>query len=633
MFIVDVAPLKNSRIKQPLSYLCPKSVMPGQLVTIPLRKKLVKAIVINIYDASNLAKQLRTSGIRLRSVTGIHQLLVDPAFIVAAEKTSRAFMTPINQIINAMIPEKLASIGVMNNAFLVPRHLRGTKRNSNKSFIQSSYTVRLDSYYQFMNRKDGRTGTYICVPTIPEAKVISKDLKERFNIDTVVLYGELTELQFKNLIEELAGSSRVYNFVGTAKYFSVASAVVNRLIIERDHHDNYERINYPIFDERYFLEKFCEERDVSLLLGATIFDINRIHAFKEERYSPLRKYTYKIDTTSNRVISKKLDLKAGQPKENGIIYRTTMDIIEQALKADKKVLVISNKNATASIVSCRDCHTTFTCKGCGKSIPLLPKNTTGFIYQCNFCGNSEKAVDICRNCGGSRLTLSGVTSSAVFAELAGKFGSEHVFLVDKKLTNKTLNEIKSSEGKVIVSTPSIQKHIIGREILIDTTVILGLDTYLNLPSYQATASVLRHIFDLAQYIPNVVIQKNHTPDIFLRAFYDANLIDWYHYEIDIRKSLGYPPFNTLIEINIPLKSNQKEIATELDRLLVKIENTYSWWSYNQIKSEGNTFNIRILVKKNNDLDSLEKIKRYKLIRQLFANLPEKSRVKINVPYY
>ena len=71
MNIVTVIPLARGIPTENLTYFTLKEIPLGSLVSVPLRKKFIDAIVINIESASNQKGSIKTSDFKLKKLENI----------------------------------------------------------------------------------------------------------------------------------------------------------------------------------------------------------------------------------------------------------------------------------------------------------------------------------------------------------------------------------------------------------------------------------------------------------------------------------------------------------------------------------------------------------------------------------
>lgn len=82
MQLLQVIPITQSIDTEVLTYFSVKVARPGQLVTVPLRKKHIKAIVLYAEPVVNMKIQLRGANYQIRNIIEVHdEQVFSPAFL------------------------------------------------------------------------------------------------------------------------------------------------------------------------------------------------------------------------------------------------------------------------------------------------------------------------------------------------------------------------------------------------------------------------------------------------------------------------------------------------------------------------------------------------------------------------
>lgn len=105
MNLIDVIPIAKGMSKEHLSYYTSKKVSPGQLVTVPLGKRSVHAIVVSVDKAKNRKEAIKASSYRIKKVTELKtNSFVDKHVVNAAHRTARTFASTTGRVLESVIP-------------------------------------------------------------------------------------------------------------------------------------------------------------------------------------------------------------------------------------------------------------------------------------------------------------------------------------------------------------------------------------------------------------------------------------------------------------------------------------------------------------------------------------------------
>ena len=108
MYKVDVLPITKSAIKDSLSYFSSENLSGGTIVSVPVRNKNIKALVvgcISVHEDKASLKELPYSLKKLTSKKSGNFLRKE--FIEAASKTATYHATFIGQVLSCIIPQRI----------------------------------------------------------------------------------------------------------------------------------------------------------------------------------------------------------------------------------------------------------------------------------------------------------------------------------------------------------------------------------------------------------------------------------------------------------------------------------------------------------------------------------------------
>ncbi len=112
MNVITVSLLTRARGPSELSYFSPVSPTLGSVVTVPLRGKPVRALVVKVTGASELKATLKASHFSLVKLkTGQESIVLPAKFVLAAGKVADWFAVPLGLIIYRLVPAIILKSG------------------------------------------------------------------------------------------------------------------------------------------------------------------------------------------------------------------------------------------------------------------------------------------------------------------------------------------------------------------------------------------------------------------------------------------------------------------------------------------------------------------------------------------
>ena len=221
---------------------------------------------------------------------------------------------------------------------------------------------------------------------------------------------------------------------------------------------------------------------------------------------------------------------------------------------------------------CKDCGQALQCRHCQVSLTL--HKAEGKLL-CHYCGFTVPAKTICTNCRSSALAAIGVGTERLEQDLAELVPGARIARLDRDTCRKRSDYIKilkavhRGEIDILLGTQMITKgHHFPNVTLVG---IVMADTGLGLPDFRAGERTFQLISQVTGRAgrgdkPGRVIiqtfQPEHHSIVMARNHDYAGM---YAREINLRKSLGYPPFSRLINIKFEGRDEEsvRAAATKL----------------------------------------------------------------------
>lgn len=111
MKVIHVIPISRGILLDRLSYFTSIDVSLGKTVLVPLRKKMIHAIVVGKEEVSEAKSEIKSSTFTLRKMENVetHQFL-SQEFIQSAEETAEYFATSTGSVLDTLIPKPCSII-------------------------------------------------------------------------------------------------------------------------------------------------------------------------------------------------------------------------------------------------------------------------------------------------------------------------------------------------------------------------------------------------------------------------------------------------------------------------------------------------------------------------------------------
>src|SRR3989344_4381965 len=165
MKILEVIPIARGINKDTLSYFSGSDIPIGSIIKVPLRKRVVPALVINYKDVEDSKTEIKNSSFPLKKIEKVKYVsLLSKNFVEAAEITANYFVGSTGSVLNSIIPkvllENIDKIKIPENNDEIKKRI--TK--AEKFVIQSSDEDRYAQYKSIIREEFAKSSSvFFCL--------------------------------------------------------------------------------------------------------------------------------------------------------------------------------------------------------------------------------------------------------------------------------------------------------------------------------------------------------------------------------------------------------------------------------------------------------------------------------------
>ena len=505
MYVITVIPISRGIGKETLSYFTASSTELGSLVSVPLRKKMIDALVTECKDAKNMRSELRSADFVLRKIDRlVSRPFLSPAFMKTVEATAKWHVATVGATLNVLLPKKIFKKGI-------PFHFTKTTKHTEPTTSTKPDMVHI-------------------VPT-KERQTLFKKLLHPINPSTLVLLpSELVEIPPNT----------------------------STIIIEEENSSSYKSFARPFIDFRFAILKYAEN------IGAQLIKTNESPNPKVEK---IVEEHIKEDTRPLNSIGRNLERDLKNMKDSGVghlfILATRRGHSGTVLCGDCGSTVNCKRCSaplTLHLKGAKEEFNKLLCHHCGYRDTALMK--------CDVCGSWKlkayglgvekieediKAIVKKHNVGAyiQRIdsTLS-LTPKRIRDFVATHYEKESSVLIGTEIVLPYL-----------VDATLDQKRN-------DSSYIASLDTLLSLPDFSINEKIWKLLCQLDDITKNkVVVQTRNIKNALLVAWKSNNekeINTFWKQESDDRKTFNYPPHGVIIKITV--KGKKDVIGNEMKKI-------------------------------------------------------------------
>lgn len=332
------------------------------------------------------------------------------------------------------------------------------------------------------------------------------------------------------------------------------------IIIDEEHSDTYKQENNPKYNAIDIGIFRCKNYNIPLVLGSATPQI--------ESYTRAKMGLYELLELNTRVNAKLpkvklVDMKNEIKKGNRFFSEHLKNELNECLKNNHQAIILLNRRGYATTVSCHECGKKFVCPKC--DIPLT-YHKKGNYLMCHYCSYKTYKPTICPDCHSENINEFGLGTEKLEEEIIKEFKSAKVIRMDVDTTSrkgsheKIINDFKNQKYNILLGTQMISKGLNFENVTV--VGVINADSSLNIPDFRSA----ERTFDLLSQVagragrskyPGKVIMQGFNMDHYSIIF--SSMHDYYSFykeEMNIRKSLNYPPYYNLCVIKTSSNDNK-----------------------------------------------------------------------------
>lgn len=577
--IYDVLIDRNAPKDLIFSYSSDELLNIGDYVAVPLRGHLTKGYI--------LGKREVTSAQDSKIVLGkiFNTPLILPYLLNLAYWISDYYICNLSQALSTVIPSEIRDVKVTYDKELKVKIPRPRKRDLGKGYVThieiSSCNISPPESFSRLLIKlpiEKRLNIYL--------KLIEREINKGNRV--ILLFPELdTLLAVESLFRKIYGEelalihSRQSPAVKNEEWWRIRNHNVklvlgNRsavfspienlglIIIDEEENDSYKDESRPLYDARTVAYKIQELVGCKLVFGSSAPTLETYKGVSENKIDILTEEEIK-DLTNIRLINMK--------GKRGFISRDLVHHCKVSLSRKKQIIILINRKGYFTLGICNRCGNIIRCPNC--NIALVYYKDEGFV--CHYCGYNVEKIEKCPQCE-SKVSLFGYGTERILEILKKILPKARIAKMDADLSDREIDkmwqEFTDGDIDILVGT-----QIIAKGFRLPNVVLAGIlapDLALNLPDFKVSEKTFRLIYNLAEQAreDKYLVIQSMLPNYYAIKY--ASKLDYksfYKYELQLRRSLGYPPYNHILRIIISGKKEDEvktiaiSLASDIERKL------------------------------------------------------------------
>ncbi len=586
MHIISVIPIAKGIFKDELSYFSAKDIAPGSIVTIPVKSKLIKALVTHSAPASDLKAELKASDFKLKKIAEVVTTgLFTEGFLAAARATAAYHAASPGQVIKSLTPkaildhlEDLPPVKVLS---LEPTPIN--KIHHTHFALQEPDLERLAFYKSLIREAFAKqSSVFFCLPSASDMASALPILAKGIADYTFILHPGLSGKTIRDIWQKVLETDHPVLIVATPIFLSIPRSDLRTIIIDKENTSFYKTISRPKIDARVFAESFAEKIGGKFIIGDTALRTETIYRVERNDLVPASPIKYRSFTEAKQKL-----INSGRQANQEFIWQPihpeVAELITAAEQKSERTVIFTGRRGIAPITLCRDCGTTVTCGQCQSPLVVHSKKTksgqagpVATMFMCHKCQRVEDTDTVCKYCRSWRLESFGAGIDKIKTEVETLCPKGQIFILDSdaaptaKIATEIVTKFLATPGGILIGTEMILYHLHEK---VEQVIALSFDSLFMLPDFRIREKVFVNLIRLRDHATKSFAIQTKNPDepIFDKVL-KGNLLDFYREELAEREQFNYPPFCRLIKISREgLKADVLADMEALEKVLVDYE--------------------------------------------------------------
>ena len=401
--------------------------------------------------------------------------------------------------------------------------------------------------------KLGKT-SIVLVPEISLTPQMVSRFQSRFGYRIAALHSALSDGEKYDEWRRIArGEASIV--IGARSAIFAPLNNIGIIIVDEEHSDSYKQGDsnprYHAVDIAILRSKY---HNCKVVLGSA--------TPRMESMARAEKGVYHLVKLLNRVNGRSLpkvsiiDMSHEMKNSYGHFSKILIDSINDRLEKHEQIILLLNRRGYSSFVTCKNCGNTVKCPNCDITLTYHKSSNT---LRCHYCGYGEGNLKKCPSCGEEAINDLGCGTEKIEEELK-KYVNARVLRMDYDTTSRKgaheemITAFKNHEYDILLGTQVVAK---GLDFSLVTLVgVINADTSLNIPDFRSSENTYALLSQVAgragrsEASGEVIIQTFNPDHYAIKYTKTHDYLDFYKYEMNIRKTLKYPPYYYLVFIRI-----------------------------------------------------------------------------------
>ena len=301
MKIIDVIPIAKGIFQEKLSYFTSKDVSVGALVSVPVRKKEIPAIVSAVSDAKESKTSLKNSDFSIKPIKSvISASFITSEFLEACQEIAEYYLSAPGSVIKDFVPQAILESGSE------PKINKTPEQTSNKReiiVIQSPTKERFQHYKSIVREELAKNkSVFLCLPTVVDMENIALELGRGIEKYVFVLSGKMPKKKMEEEWEKIVEEKHPILIIATKIFLSIPRRDFGAIIIDQESSSAYKNQKRPYTDARKSAEIISDKIKARLIFGDELVRTETFYRQESGEFSPSSDRHARLVSSAEQII-------------------------------------------------------------------------------------------------------------------------------------------------------------------------------------------------------------------------------------------------------------------------------------------------------------------------------------------
>ncbi len=557
-----------------LTYSFDDSLLPGQIVTVPIGRRVVPGVVV---------KKVAQPDFKTKAILKVLYSKPLPKHLLDTVRFIHDYyMVPSGQAVSLILPRGVEKqrrkkkteqmFGTNFEGVKKPNvRLNTAQKNALEGLLKAPGATKL----LYGVTGSGKTNIYLkmaskallehksvvlLVPEIALTGQLVKVFKEIFGEQVVLIHSQQTEAERHLIFDSLLLNDKPVIVVGPRSALFAPVSDLGLIIIDEEHEGTYFQENAPKYSAIRVASFMAKNGGIPLVLGSATPTIEDYYI--ASKLGSVVGLTKKAKDSARKPEIRLIDFKdKAEFSRNRYFSNSLLKAIEENLESGHQTLIFHNRRGSSPLTICDNCGEEILCPNCYLPLNLHADN---YVLRCHTCDFSMKVPTTCPKCGAPGLIHKGFGTKLLESELDRLFPKARVrrFDADNKkdeALNAVYGSVRDGEVDILVGTQTVAKGLDLPRLA--TVGVVQADAGLSLPDYLAEERVFQLLTQVIGRVgrghldkAEVFIQTYRPEHPVLEYASSEDYLGFYEYMIKRRQRAGFPPFKFVAKMEITMKT-------------------------------------------------------------------------------